>query len=53
MYRVDFVPLKHFDSENFIPGAFVIKVNVRFGIRDDIYSYRENGRDFFPFRNQN
>ena len=53
MYRVDFIPLKDFESEKFIPGAFVIRVNVRYGIRDDIYSFRENSRDFFPFRNQN
>ena len=53
MYRVDFVPIRNRNNRKFITGGYVIKVNVRYGIRDDIYSYRENGRHFFPFRSQN
>ena len=53
MYKVDFVPLKDQRTNQFVAGGYIIKVNVRYGMRDDIYSYRENGRDYFSFRSQN
>ena len=52
MYLVEFVPIR--ESEHpyeFMPGMFVVKVAVKYGLRDDIYSYRENENDYFAFRN--
>ena len=51
MYSIDFVPIreqKH--PHNFNPGMYIVKVTVKYGIRDDIYSYRENETDYFVFR---
>ena len=43
MYMVDFVPIRESDSPyEFIPGKFIVKVAVKCGLRDEIYSYRDN-----------
>ena len=53
MYNVVFVPIR---SEHhpypFLPGRFVIKCDIRYGIRDEIYSYNDGLGDRFVFRNQ-
>ena len=51
MYSIDFVPIKEQKHSNkFNPGMYIVKVTVKYGIRDDIYSYRENETDYFVFR---
>ena len=53
MYRIDFVPLKSSKTGQYIAGGFLIRINVRYGIRDEVYSYKEGNRDCFAFRSQN
>ncbi len=50
LYYVDFVPIKDKMGE-YIPGANVIRVGVKYGVRDEVYSYRVGEFDYFPFRN--
>lgn len=53
MYNIFFVPVRvKFPPYDYIPGRYVIKCEVRYGIRDEIYSYNDNSTDRFVFRNQ-
>lgn len=52
VYTVDFVPLQTKDGE-FVAGNWVIKLTVKYGLRDEIYSYEEGGREYFAFREGN
>lgn len=41
MYMVDFVPLREKKPPHtFVSGEYVVKVSVKYGHRDDIYSYK-------------
>ena len=43
MYSIDFVPIREEkDPHQYIPGMYILKVAVKPGLRDDIYSFREN-----------
>jgi hypothetical protein len=54
MYSIVFVPIKEDRSPyNFIPGKYVVKIYVNFGIRNEIYSYRHCDKDYFSFRTEN
>ena len=54
MYSVSFIPVKNNSLPyNFIAGRFIAKIVIKHGMRDEIYSYREAGQDFFSFRTEN
>lgn len=41
MYMVEFVPLREKKPPHpFVPGEYVVKISVKYGHRDDIYSYK-------------
>lgn len=55
MYEVKFVPIKinRSNKSKYISGKFVIKIIIKYGQRDEIYSYQDNGKDYFAFRTEN
>lgn len=51
MYTVEFVPIKSsYNRNNYIAGRYLVKINLKFGIRDEIYSYKDDHKDYFAFR---
>lgn len=54
-YSVDFVPLKKASSNNFIAGAFVVKIKIKYGNRDEVYCIKNKDSfyDKFVFRQNN
>ena len=51
---VEFVPVRNGKPpQEFIPGTYIVKVSVKYGQRDNIYSYREGEVDYFPFKTEN
>ena len=53
MYNVVFVPIRsEHPPHSYLPGQFIIKCDIRYGIRDEIYSYNDGTGDRFVFRNQ-
>ena len=54
MYNVMFVPIKtSYPPHNYIAGRFIVKVIVKYGQRDEIYSYKTDNKDYFSFRTEN
>ena len=54
MYNVHFVPIKAaYHPHNFIAGRFITKIVIKYGLRDEIYSYKSDNKDYFSFRTEN
>lgn len=54
MYWVNFVPVKQKNSPyHYIAGRYVTKITIKYGLRNEIYSYRSEDRDYFAFRTEN
>ena len=54
MYAVSFVPLRSsHPPHKYISGRFVTKIVVKYGLRDEIYSYTIDKKDYFSFRTEN
>lgn len=51
-YIVQFVPVKSRDTNNFIAGAYVIRVIVEYGERDSIYFFNDTIEDLYMFRQE-
>lgn len=41
MIKVLFVPLKSFQDENYIHGKYMVKIIVKYGDRNQFYSYKD------------
>lgn len=53
-YNVQFVPIRSSQPpNNYISGRFIVKIIIRYGQRDEIYSYRYDDKDYFSFRTEN
>lgn len=51
MYAVEYIPVRSSTSPyNFISGRFLAKIIVKYGNRDEIYSYKHDKKDHFSFR---
>lgn len=56
-YLIDFVPVmktadRYSIQEKFLEGLYVVRIKVRQGNRQELYSYREGDEDFFTVRNK-
>lgn len=49
-YMVQFVPVKSRETNNFIAGAYVIRVIIEYGDRDSIYYFNDGAEDLYMFR---
>jgi hypothetical protein len=53
MYMVEFVPIKRITTNGhyeYMAGRFLIRIRVKYGIRNEIYSFKDNNVDYFPIR---
>ena len=51
MYDVKFIPVKTSSPpHNYISGRYLTKITVKYGKRDEIYSYKHQDKDLFSFR---
>jgi hypothetical protein len=49
---VEFVPLKAQIDANYLAGKFLIRVKVKPGVRDEMYSFKFNNKEYFYGQNQ-
>jgi hypothetical protein len=49
---MQFVPVKSRQSNQFIAGAYVIRIIIEYGERDSVYFFSKENQDFYMFRTQ-
>jgi hypothetical protein len=54
MYSVKFVPIKT-NKQDFIPGKYVLRIKIKAGSRQNMYSYINDGEsiEYLAFRTAN